>query len=191
MLKEFRALFEPFSFVSPKDMAALIQIASVVRFNKGDQLIRAGEKDYRAYMLLHGISRTYVVREDGEEITTYLATPGMSIGSSKTIFGGEVGNENVVALENLVCVCVDFREFDELKSRNHNINRLYSKAMEKNLKEAVERLELHVVMTPEQRYLFLLQHRPEILNRVPLKYIASYIGITPVSLSRMRARLVK
>lgn len=67
---------------------------------------------------------------------------------------------------------------------------MYVKALEKAFLEIVERIEYHSVLNPDQRYEYLMEHRPEILERVPLKYIASYIGITPVSLSRLRARLV-
>lgn len=175
------------------DVANIASVARISRPRKGDILLSAGEVSYDMNVILKGFTRTYVVRKDGEERTTYLASKGMPFGSSKTLFGSKnsPSNETIVALENCIILTVDMREFNRLSNSSHGIYKMYVSVIEKGFLEAVERLEFHCVLLPEQRYEHLLNNRPDIIQNVPQKYIASFIGITPVSLSRLRARLVK
>lgn len=190
MLKELKEFLAEFSFLRPSDVKALASVCRVQRFEKGTIILQAGASDYNMYLVVKGFTRTYVIREDGEERTVFLASAGMGCGSSKTIYKDQPSNENVVALENCVVLVWDFPEFKKACKNHPNLYRLYSNMLERSFIEAVERLEFHSVMNPDQRYEYLIEHRPELLEKVPLKFIASYIGITPVSLSRLRARLV-
>lgn len=190
MLTELKQYLRQFTFLGPKDVADIISISKVVRYKKGDTIVSAGQTCYNMYVVLKGYVRMYVVREDGEERTVYLISRGMGFGSSKTLYAHRPGNETATALENCVVLEVDFEVFRQRAEKNPALYKLYAQALERALLEAVERIEYHSVLNPDQRYEYLQKHRPEILERVPLKYIASYIGITPVSLSRLRARLV-
>ena len=145
--------------------------------------------DYTIYYILSGFARSYIDCDDGEERTVYLAGPGMIVASSKTNLGDKPGNENAVIIKNSMLLRADMRKFREAAIKHPNFYRLQTELMTKNLLEAVERVEFHTVLSPEQRYQYLLDNRPDILQNVPLKHIASYIGITPVSLSRLRSRM--
>lgn len=191
MLKELKEFLAEFSFLRPADIKALVSACSVQRFNKGTTILKSGDIDRNMYLVVKGVTRTYVVREDGEERTVFLASAGAGFGSSKTIYKDLPSNENVMALENCMVLVWDFPAFKKACENQPNLYRLYSTMLERSFIEAVERLEFHSVLNPDQRYEYLLKERPEILERVPLKYVASYIGITPVSLSRLRARLVR
>lgn len=191
MLTEVKQYLKQFTFLGPKDIADFVSVSKVTRYKKGDILLSAGELSYDMHIVLKGFVRSYVVRADGEERTTYIASRGMPFGSTKTILGGRSGNENVMALDKCIILLFDIREFKKLGNRNPALYKMYSAALEKGMLETVERLEFHSVLLPEQRYEYLLKHRPEVIQNVPLKYIASFIGITPVSLSRLRARIAK
>jgi CRP-like cAMP-binding protein len=191
MIKEFTDILSQFSFLRPSDVKKLVGIAQLKRYKKGDVVIAAGSRDKNLYLTVKGFFRTYVVRSDGEERTVYLAGPGMGFGSTKSVYRDELGNETVEALENSMAICWDFVELMNACEESPRLCKLYNKLLERNLLEAVERLEFHSVMNPDQRYEYLLKNRPELMKSVPLKYIASYIGITPVSLSRLRARIAK
>ncbi len=193
MLSELKEYLRQFTFLSPMDVANFVSIARISQPQKGAVLLKAGDVSYDMNVVLKGFTRTFVVRKDGEERTTYLASPGMPFGSSKTILDskGSSSNETVVALENCIILSMDMREFKRLGNNSFGLYKMYAAALEKGMLEAVERLEFHSVLLPEQRYEYLLEHRPEVIQRVPLKYIASFIGITPVSLSRLRARIAK
>ena len=190
MKKEFQEFFRPFTFLTPKDMIEFMRLAKIVRCKKGTVLLEAGKVDNTLYSLLRGYTRTYVVRDDGEEITTYLAGPGMTVGSYRSNYKDQPSNETVVVVEDAIMLSMDFMKLRELTNNNDNVNRLYITILEKNFMETVERIEFHSAMTAEQRYVHLLQQRADLIKHVPQKYIASYIGITAVSLSRIRARVV-
>lgn len=189
--KEFQEFFRQFTFLTLKDMMEFVRLARIERGKKGQVLIECGKLDTTMYSMVTGYARTYVIRDDGEEVTTYLAGPGMTTGSYRSDFRGEPSNETVVLLEDAIMITYDFAKMRELIRANDNVNRMYSKVIESNFIEAAERIEFLTIMTAEQRYQHLLKHRPEIIKHVPQKYIASYMGITPVSLSRIRARVAK
>ncbi|MCB9185560.1 MAG: Crp/Fnr family transcriptional regulator [Flavobacteriales bacterium] len=191
MRKEFLDFFRPFTFLSLKDIQEAVKLFRVVRAKKGEVLIMPGSYDKTIYTLLNGYVRNYVDREDGEEITTFLAGPRMSVGAYRSALLNQPSNETVVVLENATMIAYDMDNIREMVRKNDNLNRVYSIMMERSLTEAAERVEYLTILTPEQRYLHLLEKKPEIVKNVPQKYIASYIGITPVSLSRIRARLVR
>ena len=191
MLEELRHFLDQFKFLSPKDVVAVAGLANVRRVKKGEHIFYSGDMHYTLYLVLTGFTRTYVVRDDGDERTVYLAGPGMGVGSSKTVYKDQPSNENVVALENCILISWDLTEFKRIAANRPAMYRWYAEMLERNFIEAVERVEFHTLMTPEQRYEYLLETRSDIFNRVPLKYIASYIGITPGSLSRLRARIVR
>ncbi len=189
MTTEFKNIIAAFSFLSGKDIAALWDLVSVIRVKKGQRLVTAGEKDYNLYYIVSGFARSYIQREDGDERTVYLAGPGMVIGSSKTSLGNKQGNENTVIVKNAMLLKVDFRKFKQLAAKQPNLYRLQNELMSNSLLETIERLEFHTVYSPEQRYRYLVENRQDILQNVPLKHIASFMGITPVSLSRLRSRM--
>ncbi|MCB9185562.1 MAG: Crp/Fnr family transcriptional regulator [Flavobacteriales bacterium] len=193
MLAELKDYVSQFTFLTPKDIANFISISTITKPNKGEVLLEAGEVSHAMNIILKGFVRTYVVRQDGEERTTYLGSRGMPFGSTKTIMGSKdtPSNETVVALDDCIILSFDIREFKRIGNKSPGLYKMYAAGLEKGILEAVERLEFHSVMLPEQRYQYLQDNRPEIMQNVPLKYIASFIGITPVSLSRLRARIVK
>lgn len=191
MVDTLKKHLSEFGFLNSADIRVILGITKVQRIKKGAMVIMAGENDPNLYLVLSGFFRTYVLRPDGEERTVYLAGPGMAFGSTRTVFRSLQSTENVVALENSLALRWDFPKFKKACEENLNLQKLYSTMLERSFIEAVERLEFHSVMNSDQRYEYLLQNWPEIMEKVPLKHIASYIGITPVSLSRLRARLAK
>lgn len=189
MIKEFQDFFRPFTFLSLKDIQEAIRLIKLVRVKKGEVLIKPGTHDTMVYTLLSGYIRNYVNREDGEEITTRLAGPGMTVAAYRPTLLNQPSNETVEVLEDATMVAYDLKSSRDLMRRNANLNRMYSIILEGNLTDAVERIEYLTIVTAEQRYRYLLEKKPDILRNVPQKHIASYIGITPVSLSRIRARI--
>jgi CRP-like cAMP-binding protein len=189
MLENLKAFYAQFSFLRPSDIASLIQISKLRSFEAGEVIVQAGEKHYNFYVVLKGLLRNHIVSTEGDECTIYLATEGMVIGSARTTMRDEESHETTTAVEATWAAVVDGRRLLELVDTNHRILRMYTESLKVNFYEAIERIEFHAVKTPEERYRYLLENRPELIQRVPQKYLASFIGITPVSLSRIRARI--
>lgn len=98
---------------------------------------------------------------------------------------------DIRALENCVIYTITRRQFDEFMEKNMSTQRLGRRMSEELFITTYERLLATYTLTPEQRYLNLLAEYRDILNRVPMKIIASFIGIAPESLSRIRQRIAR
>ncbi len=98
---------------------------------------------------------------------------------------------DIRALENCVIYTIARRQFDEFFDKNMSTQRLGRRMSEKLFIATYERLLASYALTPEQRYLNLLAEYRDIINRVPGKIIASFIGIAPESLSRIRQRIAR
>ena len=84
---------------------------------------------------------------------------------------------------------MNFEKFEELSKRNVGLLKLRILTNNKLLNRMYERLESFILYTPEERFQHLLETRPDLCERIPDKYLASFLGITPVSLSRIKKRL--
>ena len=98
---------------------------------------------------------------------------------------------DIQALENCVIYTITRRQFDEFVDKNRATQRIVQRMSEELFITTYERLLAFYALTPEQRYLNLLAEYRDIVNRVPMKIIASFIGIAPESLSRIRQRIAR
>ena len=101
---------------------------------------------------------------------------------------GENSNEYLHAVENCKVIAINTEKLQELSNDNIRILRLSHEGLKEAFLEAINRIEFFTTLTPEARYETLLKQSPELIQRVPQKYLASYIGVTTVSLSRIRNR---
>ena len=80
-------------------------------------------------------------------------------------------------------------KFKRLAKQNIHFMSLHNEGLEDSMLDAIERIRFFIMMTPEERYAQLLRKSPHLIQRVPQKYLASYLGVTTVSLSRIRKRI--
>ncbi|WP_417361423.1 Crp/Fnr family transcriptional regulator [Galbibacter sp.] len=161
---------------------------SEVKHKKGHILLRSDVVEKNIYFIKKEIARAYA-HKDHAEITFWFGKEGDTIISMKSYISNQKGYENIELLENC--------ELYQLKTEN--LQRLYQKDIhitnfgrifaEKELIKTEERLIFRQIRTATQRYNELLKNSPVILQRVQLRHIASYLGITQVSLSRIRAEI--
>lgn len=181
---------ESYKLLSLKEMALLVTAARLKRARAGDHLIQEGELVRKVYTVASGMLRTYIVKEDGTEVTQFIASKHMTAGTYRPMFLHQPSNEYVQAIEDSLLIEFDMNKVDELTEDNIGILRLSNKITKENLVEAIERITFYTGMSPEQRFLHIRDTRPELLQRVPQKYLASYLGVTPQSYSRMKARIM-
>lgn len=135
--------------------------------------------------------RTYFVNESGDEKTLAFATEGMAYAITDSIFHNKPSQRYWQTLEPTEIVEVDFFEAINLAENNVELFKLRVQVLEHLLLDAVQRLESFVRDSPKKRYANLIEEKNDLVHRIPDKYIASYIGVTPVKLSRIRKRLTK
>jgi CRP-like cAMP-binding protein len=185
----FIQAFKRFSYLRPTDILSLFGICSFLSFKKGELLAREGEFCNHAYLIRKGIIRTYVLTESGEERTIRFAKEKDFTSCGASFLHDKPSTEYLEALEDCSVIAFDRARLDSLANENIRILRLTRDGLSGALSEAIDRIEFFTVLSPEQRYRQLLTDRPDLLMRVPQKYLASYLGVTTVSLSRIRNRI--
>ena len=163
---------------------ALKEIISEVTHPKGHILFRADKVETKVYFIKKGIVRAYTELADNE-ITFWFGREGDTVVSMKSYVSNQRGYE---LLEECELYEVRKRALHELFSKDIHIANWGREFAEKELLKTEERFIGRQFKTSLERYRDLMNHTPDLLQRVQLGYIASYLGITQVSLSRIRAK---
>ena len=189
MLDLAKEVYGKFKYLGFAEIAALLKIARIKHLHAGEVLVKTGEWDHNLYTVIKGLLRNYIETSEGEEKTVLFTKEGMNTASSATVFHGKPANETIMAIEDSIVVAHDGREFEQLCLRYPQLIRLQNEALKMNMSDAVERIAYFTSMNPEERYVHFRNKYPDLLNRVPQIYLASYLGVHPVLLSRIRTRL--
>jgi CRP-like cAMP-binding protein len=131
--------------------------------------------------------------KDGQDITGYFSFENEFVSSYKSFLTGQPGFTYIQALEPTKLITFTRKDMDQMLSNPmlaYKIERFGRLVAEQYLCCYEDRIASFITQTPEERYLHLLNTGREILQRMPQHYIANYLGITPVSLSRIRRRVL-
>lgn len=191
MLEKIKEVFKQFTFLSPKDLLDLASILSFKHLKKGDHFVRVGGYNYTAAKVLNGLLYHYILDENGDEKALLFVPERMNSGAMQTTMMGRPADENIKALEDTLIICADIRELERLSNSNVRIQRMLNDQYKQIIIESADRIRFLVAHSPEERYLHFRQMYPNLEQRIKLKDLASYLGITDTSLSRIRARLAK
>lgn len=190
MDNKFVNYFSKVSPLTPEEAQAIADHMLVKTFRKGEFIRQEGELSVDTYFVLEGCIREYRLL-DGEEKTINFFTEEQWVISLNN-FGEQVPSESFLVCVEDTSVCVGNEEQAQRLflqfPRFETISRVI---VEADFAEQKKQLTSYLTDTPEQRYLKLLESRPDIFQRVPQYQIASYIGVKPESLSRIRKRLVR
>lgn len=166
----------------------LAQLMRVETFSKNSIVVKAGEACGKCYFVLQGCLRQYLF-QDGNEKTIALYTEYQAVNyftnqseQTKTDTYLTCVEDSILLIGNPVEDIVLYERFPELATITRTM-------LEAELGKTQVALAKMITSTPEERYTQLMMERPDLLNRVPQHMIASYLGITPESLSRIRKRL--
>lgn len=180
-----------FPFLTDGDVAALLQLCSTRELAAEEVYLRAGRSDMRGALVLGGLLRNFHTLPDGTERTVLFVPEGGVIAAHATVFYGMPATETTVAVEETAILEIDMRGLRKVIKENPRLMRTYTQMLERMLTLAIARIDSFVLKRPEDRYITFCHEFPALATRVPQKHIASYLGITPVSLSRLRTRMAK
>ena len=182
-------LFAILSKIYPLPLTSCENIASItekIDLRKGTLLFKTGKTERFIYFIERGIVRAFTDQE-GKEITFWFGQEHEVIVSMKSYIYGEPGYEYIELLEDCKLYKINARELQQLYLSDIHIANWGRKLAEQELIKTEERLIAQQFKTALERYRELLLHNPGLLQRVQLGHIASYLGISQVSLSRIRA----
>ncbi|MEO0637395.1 MAG: Crp/Fnr family transcriptional regulator [Pseudomonadota bacterium] len=164
-----------------------------LNIKKGDHLLRAGDVADEVFFVHRGLLRYYFndPADDGNERTGQFFDDGIVVTDAESFLTGTAADQNFEALEPTSVVILPRSLLYASYSRDHALERFGRLMLEEALVGSQRRASRLLTLQPEQRYKTFVQSRPEVAKRVPQYLIASYLGLTPESLSRIRRRIAK
>ncbi|NCT74022.1 MAG: Crp/Fnr family transcriptional regulator [Chitinophagaceae bacterium] len=153
-------------------------------------LLRDGQICDRACMVVKGLARAYYVNED-RDITSRFMDEGFIITSWVSYYHQQPGDEFIETLEDTTLACIRYNDIQQLYKDYPIFNIVGRKQTEYSLYTSEMRTRMLRKQTAKERYTFFLQNHPDLLNRVTLKHIASYLGMNEETLSRIRSQFRK
>ena len=173
----------------PEDsIQSLLTNVTKMIYPKGSHLIEAGVVESDIFFVAQGIVRAYIPME-GRNITFWIGTEGATVVSLKSYVNNEPGYETVECMENTIIYILKRSVLESLFLQDINIANWGRKFAETEFLQTEERFIPLLFTTAAERYEELLKKQPHLFLRIPLECLASYLGITPVSLSRIRAKV--
>ncbi|WP_258099420.1 Crp/Fnr family transcriptional regulator [Marinoscillum pacificum] len=179
---------EAFNSVAKDDLDLIRSCFQVVQAKKGEILIHQGNLVHHLYFINSGYVRTFFLNENGEEFTTSLGEKGQMISSYEGFQRGVKSTESVQAMTDSTLLMVNKTDYDRVYREVNSWPRFCSGFTEEAILRSGERLLDLQRLSASERYEKLLKNRPNIAMNVPVKFLASYLGIQPQSLSRIRAQ---
>jgi CRP-like cAMP-binding protein len=171
------------------EQQAILELDLFKPFKKGTILLREGQRSDKGYFVLKGCLRSYYII-DGEERTTAFYTEAESLAPA-CVLSKEPSAHYVSCSEDSLILVGDTAMERAMFERFPRFETLCRIISEELLTRNQETFDRYRTSTPEERYRDLARARPDLVQRVPQYQLASYLGITPQSLSRLRKRLVK
>ena len=176
-------------YTLPQESAAKLEEAvKEVSFPKGHILLRSDKVETDVYFIKRGIVRAYSVL-DGNEVTFWFGHEGDTALSMRSYVQNKKSYEDIELLEESEFYMLKSQCLQELFTEDLHIANWGRKFAENELIKTEERLISRQFKSASERYSDLLKETPHLLQRVQLGHIASYLGITQVSLSRIRASI--
>ena len=177
--------FEQFISVSDALKAELLQRVTLVTFNKGDLIIDANKVNTKSYYILNGLTRTYFVK-DGKEVNEYFSSDNEWANSPRSWRTGKPDIYYVSALENTTALCIHAEDMLFLFNHFPELDRYGRLSMITLLDHLMERITSFRFTTAKEKYVHFKQTYPGIYHRIPLGMVASYLGVSQETLSRIR-----
>lgn len=172
--------------LSEHELTRVFEAHELVSFGKGDFLLKNGQIADAYYCIKSGLVRSYVYNFDGDDITTdFIGVDSIAI-DVVSLFTQVPAIENIQAVTDVECCKIKLKDFQELYHSMKGLSEWGRAWMSENLFKQKLRSLTMITDSASSRYEQLVATNPEVIQQAPLKNIASYLGITDTSLSRIR-----
>lgn len=177
--------------LSFKDINEILAVSKKCTFNKYDKLIDVHSDSNEVFFIRKGLVRAYRINEKGEEITIALYPENSVVTNVDFFLFHESSNYYYEAYEKTKTLSIPYENIEAYWKKYPNLAADKHHFFLKYIRSMFRRIESFVLLQPEERYLKYIQEFPDMVNRVPDKFIANILGVTPVSLSRIRKRVAQ
>ncbi len=188
MAKELIAFLSKIDAFTPEEITELASQIIVREVKKDTILVHQGKVCRLCYFVLKGCLRQYTL-EDGIEKTIAFYTEDQAINFFTSKNNQTPSRSSLVTLEDALILVGNPEEERAMYAKYPKLERIAQAMVEQDFGKTQDAFASFITSSPEQRYLNLLNERPDLVQRVPQRLLASYLGMTPESLSRIRKRI--
>ena len=191
MFSSLRTNIERFISLQEAEWQMLLPFLEIKTLKKHELLAEEGKVANEVGFVLEGMMRHYYTK-DGEEKTTYFYFENHFVTSYISCITGQPSLLTIEALSDCQLIVFPYQKLKDLFDKSNTWQKFGRLIVEYIAIGLEERMVGLLMLSPEERYLQLVQgNKKKIIERVPQHYIANYLGITPVSMSRIRNRVIK
>lgn len=186
---KFTALFRDTFGMNENEFAMLLSYFEMKIIPKKEFYLKPGKACRHKAYVNKGCLRNYVIDEQGHERVLFFPMEDWWVADIDSYYSGEPATNFIQAIEDCELLEISKENFRMLENKIPKLSQWYSVKMTRRAMTINRRMEEMKTMSPRERYLDLLKTRPDIFQRIPLQYIASYLNIEPQSLSRLRKQI--
>lgn len=189
IVKQLKDMAEGFGWnISTDIIDKALSISSFKVYSKGEILVRTGDKAPNSGIVLSGVIRSFYIDEDGNDISQFFATCGYLCMDSG-MFGFDESSASWEALEETTVMVFDAKLMKQLIMSDESLKEYWIEALESGMRYKIYRESGFLVESATERYLEFRRRYPQLCERIPQQCIATYLGIKPESLSRIKSAL--
>ena len=180
-----RELARRYSTMTHDELDILESILVPKRYAKGEKILAEGEVCENIYWIVKGLVRQFYYK-NGKELTEYMAAENTICMCIESLFNEEPTHLQIMAIEPTVLYLIPKADLEAVAMKIVNIQILYRKILEESLILSQKHADMLRFESAQDRYQKLVKRNPQLVLRAPLVYIASYLQMTPETLSRVR-----
>jgi len=188
-MKELLTYINQISPIKEVTFKELKKCFKPLQLNKNDFFVRENEYAQQIGFLKNGIVRAFFLNQEGKEYTKQFFVGSSIIGAYNSLLTKQPNKIAQQALTDCEILVADYREMEKLYTKFHDLERLGRKIAEFYFLEKEQKEIEMALLDADKRYLIMRQKFPSIETIIPQYYIASYLGISPTQLSRIRKKL--
>ena len=177
--------------LTPEETIYFTSILKPRALRKRQYLLQAGDVSRHECFVNKGCLRTYLVDDKGQEHNVQFAIEDWWIGDMYSFLSGLPALYNIEAIEDSELLLIEKNKLDKLYTEIPKFDRFFRILLQNAFVNMQKRISENMSLTAEERYTSFVQRYPKFEQRLSLKQIASYLGITPESLSRIRRQLME
>jgi CRP-like cAMP-binding protein len=177
--------------LSDEEMASIEEATTIKKLRKNQYLLQEGDVwRYNAFVA-QGVVRTYTIDDKGNEHIISFAMENWWTGDRESLLTGKPSRYNIDVIEDAVVLLIPREKFTELTKNIQPLNELVTAVVERSFAASQQRININISGDAIEKYQYFLNRYPQLALRVPQHMIASYLGITPETLSRIRKNNAK